>query len=52
MKHLLIGLSATQVRSADSSAALRDLIREAHARGQQVLLLLGDPTWINPTDRP
>ena len=52
MRHLLIGLSATQVRSADSSAALRDLIREAHARGQQVLLLLGDPAWINPTDRP
>ena len=52
MTHLLIGLSATQVRTADSGAALSDLIREAHGRGQRVLLLLGDPAWINPADRP
>jgi hypothetical protein len=52
MTHLLIGLSATQVRSPESSGALNDLIRDAHARGQSVLLLLGDPAWITPTDRP
>ena len=51
MTHLLVGLSAAQVNDPDSPAALRALVRQAHARNQKVVLLLGDPAWINPRDR-
>lgn len=52
MTHLLVGLSAEQVREPASAAALTALVRQAKAGGQQVLLLLGDPAWITPGGRP
>lgn len=51
MTHLLVGLSAAQARDPSSPAALNTLVRQAHASGQRVLLLLGDPAWITPTQR-
>jgi hypothetical protein len=52
MVDLLVGLSAEQVRNPGSIEELQALVREAHAHGQRVLLLLGDPAWITPGDRP
>lgn len=51
MTQLLVGLSAAQVRDPNSLAALNALVQQAHASGQRVLLLLGDPAWINPSQR-
>ena len=51
MTHLLVGLSAGQARDPGSPAALSALVRQAHAGGQRVLLLLGDPAWIKPAHR-
>lgn len=52
MVQLMVGLSAEQVRDSDSKASLKALVRDAHARGQRVLLLLGDSAWITPSNRP
>ena len=49
---LNVGLDARQVGDlARTRSALGELLREAHAQGLQVNLLLGDPAWIKPRQR-
>jgi hypothetical protein len=52
IQDLLIGLTGQQVKGGrKTEEAIRQLIRDAKARGQQVSLLLGDPNWIKPEGR-
>ncbi len=49
---LNVGLDAGQVAERERTrSALSELLREAHALGLQVNLLLGDPAWIKPRGR-
>ena len=48
-----VGLDAAQVSDlASTRTALGELLRDAHAADMQVNLLLGDPNWITPAQRP
>ncbi|MFF7709587.1 TolC family protein [Pseudomonas sp. NPDC007930] len=50
---LNLGLNAVQVANAATTRGqLQALLRDAHAKGLKVNLLLGDPSWIKPSQRP
>lgn len=50
---ILVSLDAGQMAQALSDpAALADAVRRTHQHGFSVALLLGDPHWILPDDRP
>lgn len=50
---ILVSLDAAQVAQALADpAALTDAVRRTHQQGLAVALLLGDPHWILPQERP
>ncbi|RTZ57966.1 MAG: hypothetical protein DSZ33_06845 [Gammaproteobacteria bacterium] len=50
---LLLSLNADQIRlAAKNGGQIRQFLQQAHARDIQVELLLGDPHWILPENRP
>lgn len=52
MQVLNVGLNAVQVAAMERTRpALDELLRNAHAQGFKVNLLLGDPAWIKPRER-
>lgn len=52
MQRVHLGLSAAQVAEPTKlRSQLSDALRDAHARGLEVTLLLGDPQWILPEPR-
>ena len=53
MDDLLVGLTPAQVAAgAATERALASLLKRAHGLGLTVQLLLGDPSWIEPSHRP
>ncbi|UFH50566.1 TolC family protein [Pseudomonas sp. KNUC1026] len=53
ISELNLGLSPLQVANASGTyGQLQALLDEAHAQGLKVNLLLGDPAWIKPSQRP
>ena len=52
LRELMLGLTGAQVRAGElTRRRLRLVLKRAHARGQTVLLLLGDPAWITAASR-
>ncbi|BBG65323.1 hypothetical protein NNO_0620 [Hydrogenimonas sp.] len=54
LNRVLIGLDGDQIRALDRPAMkdrMKRYIREAHAAGIEVDLLLGEPTWLLPEHR-
>ncbi|HKS12590.1 MAG TPA: hypothetical protein VJS90_06075 [Pseudomonas sp.] len=51
MNRIHLGLTGVQLADTQTIPALLGLLQEAHRQGLQVNLLLGDPSWIKPSQR-